>query len=138
MTRDGSVVCFWADGEHKFRLGIGELRELQEKTDCGPYVLYERLRTYAWRVDDVRETIRIGLIGAGMAPFKAHKLITRYFDELERPLVDHVPAALRIVGTALHGPLDEQPGKKTPAKAKRKPTRKEGSPLPGSTATAQS
>jgi hypothetical protein len=137
MSRDGSVTYFWGDGEHRFRLPIGHLRELQEKTDCGPYRIFDRLRTGDWRVDDVRETIRLGLIGGGMKPFDAHRLVVRYFDEYGLALLDHIPAALQILTAALLGPQDEPLGKKAPAKAKRKPTRKEGSPLPGSTAPAQ-
>lgn len=126
-ARDGSCVYFWGDKEHRFRLAIGHLRELQEKTDVGPYRLFERLRSGDWRVDDLRETIRLGLIGGGMKPFDAHRLIVRYFDEYGLVLLDHVPAALQIMTAALLGPPDEPLGKAKPAKAESKPTRKAGS-----------
>ena len=54
----------FADGTYPFRLGGGELRQLQRVTDCGPLELYRRLLSGNWRVDDVPETIRLGLIGA--------------------------------------------------------------------------
>lgn len=138
MSRDGSIELFWGDGEHLFRLPIGHLRELQEKTDCGPYRIWMRLREHDWRVDEVRETIRLGLIGGGMKPFDAHRLVVRYIDEFGLPLLDHVPAALSILTAALIGPPEEQLGKPAPAKAKRKPTQKAGSRSPAITDQARS
>lgn len=137
MTRNGSVTTFWADGEYTFRLAIGQLRELQEKTGVGPYKLYERLIRGEWRADDVREAIRLGLIGGGLKPADAHKLVGDHFDQYGMPLIDHVPAALEIMAAALIGPDDEPLGKDEPVKAKRKSarTRKGGSSSRTSTGT---
>ena len=71
MSRNAEVTLAWGDGEYKFRLGIGEVRELQEKTSCGPYFLLGRVDGGQWFIDDLRETIRIGLIGGGLEPVKA-------------------------------------------------------------------
>ena len=78
MSRGGEVTLDFGDGAHTFRLRLGELRELQDKTDCGPELLLMRMQAKAWRVDDVRETLRLGLIGGGMKPIEALKLINRY------------------------------------------------------------
>lgn len=65
-----------------------------------------------WRVEDVRETIRLGLIGAGMTPTDAFGLVTRYVDDLARsPLVDNVGIAAAILHHALTAPEGEKPGK---------------------------
>lgn len=109
MSRDGSTTFVWGDGEHQFKLAIGQLRELQENVDAGPAFILERLQTGRWMVDDIREPIRLGLIGGGMKPADAHKLVVRYVDE--RPLLENLPAARAILLVALVGAGDEEPGK---------------------------
>ena len=65
-----------------------------------------------WRVEDVRETIRLGLIGAGMTPTDAFGMVTRYVDDLQHsPLVDNVGIAAAILHHALTAPEGERPGK---------------------------
>lgn len=114
MSRDGSISFKWADGMHTFRLGIGQIRELQEKVDAGPLWLHNRIRDGAWRVDDLRETIRLGLIGGGAKPLDALSLVERYVDD--QPLDDSVYPAMVILSVALFGPLDgETPGKREAA-----------------------
>jgi hypothetical protein len=109
MSADASVTLTWADGEHKFRLAIGQLRELQEKTDAGPVEVLDRLATRRWRLDDVRETLRLGLIGGGMAPVKALGLVKRYVDE--RPLMESLPAAQAVLLAAIVGVPEDEVGK---------------------------
>lgn len=132
MSRDGSVSFVWGDGEHRFRLAIGEWRELQEKTGVGPAELLQRVNTGRWRVDDIRETLRIGLIGGGMKPVEATSLVTRYVDVF--PLMDNVPPAQAILISALIGPVDEPVGKKERRRPRTGATRKGASPSPTSTA----
>lgn len=60
------IVLPFADGVYAFALKWGRLQELQEKTDCGPLELYTRLLSGRWRMQDVRETIRLGLIQGGV------------------------------------------------------------------------
>lgn len=101
MSRSGQVSFAWADGEHTFALKIGQLIELQEKCDAGPPMILTRLEAGAWRVSDVRETIRLGLIGGGMSPTDALKLTIRYVDE--RPLGESSLVAQLILAAALFG-----------------------------------
>lgn len=110
MSRHGDVTFDWADGEHTFRLALKELRELQEKCDAGPLVIFRRLTHGDWRIDDLRETIRLGLIGGGMEPAKALSLTRSYVDD--RPLMESVEPALRVMSAALMGPPDEEFKKK--------------------------
>ena len=109
--RDARINAFFGDGDHDFRLGIGELRELQEKCGVGPGVLEKRLRTLSndWRVDDVREVLRVGLCGGGMKPPTAHLLVTRYVDELPA-WADNVELAHRVVISAFVGSQLEEGG----------------------------
>lgn len=78
----------FADGTYPFRLGAGEARELQRITDCGPLELYRRLLAGNWRVDDVTETIRLGLIGARK---KGHRALVR---DVEVEITDSKAIAL--------------------------------------------
>ncbi len=65
-----------------------------------------------WRVEDVRETIRLGLIGAGMTPTDAFVAVSRYVDQTEKyPLIDNVGIAAGILHHALTAPVGEDPGK---------------------------
>lgn len=110
MSRDASISLDWADGHHTFRLPIGQLRELQEKTGVGPLRLLHRLMDGSWMVDDAREIMRLGLIGGGMEPAQALRLVQRYVDA--RPLVEAQAPAMLVLGAALHGTDQEgHPGK---------------------------
>ena len=109
MSADASVTITWGDGDHRFRLAIGQLRELQEKCAAGPMEVLDRLATRRWRVDDVRETIRLGLIGGGLEPIKALPLVKHYIDE--RPIMESVPAAQAVLIAALIGVEEDPAGK---------------------------
>lgn len=132
MSRNGDITLEWADGDHLFRLGLGELRELQEKTGHGPAMLARRIVSSEFFVDDVREVLRLGLIGGGAEPRDALRLIGRYCDE--RPLLESTEPALRILQAALLGPEDDTPGKAMAAKETQGTTG--ASPSPPSTAPA--
>lgn len=108
MSGSAKVTFTWGDGEHCFRLAIGGLRELQEKCNAGPAQIYTRLGDGTWRVDDIRETLRIGLIGGGMNPTDAHVLVSRYVDA--RPLAENIFPAMTVVGAALLGVPDDPVG----------------------------
>lgn len=107
MSRPGTVVLEWADGEHVFRLGYGQLEELQDKTDCGPITLLDRLRNGGWRAGDIRETIRLGLIGGGAKPGDALSLVRRYVEGYETSLLDNAPIASAILLSALAATKDQ-------------------------------
>lgn len=109
-NRNGRIELEFADGTYGFRLAIGELEELQEKTDCGPYTLLRRLLANDWKVDDVRQTIRLGLMGGGTEPIAAKKLVERYVDQ-RSDWLNNAMIAQAIVSAALVGAPEEEPGK---------------------------
>lgn len=134
MAKAGTIELIWADGEYPFRLGIGQLRELQDKTTCGPLELFRRLGQGTWRVDDVRETLRVALIGGGMKPDDALRLVRLYVDE--RPLTESVLPAQAVLMMALYGNAeDQQPGETVRRGSESGQT--EGSPTPKSTVQVQ-
>lgn len=107
--RSGEVVQAFGDGEHTFRLGIKQLEELQEKCDAGPLMVMRRLLDGGWRLADVRDTVRLGLIGGGMTSAEAIKLVARYCSEGQ--LSEGVVVAQAVLGVAIFGPGEEEPGK---------------------------
>lgn len=101
----------FGDAIHTFRLDLAGLRELQDKTDCGPAFLLSRIVSGQWRVDDLRETLRIGLVRGGLEPVKALVLMERYFDP--GPYGVHMGLAALVLQAAIFEPEElEIPGKK--------------------------
>ena len=75
-VEDGTVALQFGDAEYSFRIAFGQWRELQESVNkprleigeppLGPMALLRALlEGNAWP-HDVREVIRLGLIGGGM------------------------------------------------------------------------
>lgn len=118
------VTLDWGDGTYLFRLSVAGLLELEEKTNSPFTVIYDRLNAGKFSSADLRETIRLGLIGGGMAPPKAKTLVERYVDG--RPRLESWPHARAILGAVLFGfevaplgnpeaaPSDESPNASTP------------------------
>jgi len=133
VSRDASLTLDWADGTYPFRLAIGELRELQEKVDCGPLVLFRRLQDGSWRVDDMAQILRLGLIGGGMTPAEALRLTRVYVEQ--RPPLENVLHAQGVLWVALAGAPDEAAvQKKSAGKQRRSPnSRKANGASPRST-----
>lgn len=111
QNRNGTIETDFGDGTHRFRLGIGQLEELQEKTGVGPFALMQRLLSGEWLVADVREPIRLGLIGGGLDPLKALNLTRRYVDDIPHWALNAL-LAKAIVGAAIMGAPEEAASKK--------------------------
>lgn len=140
MSSDGNTTLDWADGTYTFRLGLGELQEHDEKISegrpmgypSGPLAVLSRLWDGTWKIADVRETIRLGLIGGGLPPANALKLVRRYVDD--QPLIPNVGLAVLILAEAV-GIEKQDPNAGKPAPAQ---TRGRGRKTTGSTSRASS
>lgn len=99
--RTGTINIVWGDGEHTFRLPIEQLEEHGEKLNRGPLAVLRRLDSGDWEPREIYETVRLGLIGGGMAPVAALGLARRYC--LDRPLTESLPVATAVLGAALFG-----------------------------------
>jgi hypothetical protein len=108
MSRDAKITVTWADDDYLFRLGWGELEELQEVCNAGPYALLARLYDESWRIADISETIRLGLIGGGMKPTDALKKVRAYVRD--RPPMESLHFAQAILSAGVIGVEDEKPG----------------------------
>ncbi len=108
MARDARIELDWADGTYAFRLAWGQLVELQEKCDAGPYVVLNRLYSGQWRMEDIAHTIRLGLIGGGLSPVDALRLARTYVEA--RPPLENVLVAQVALAAGLQGAPDETVG----------------------------
>lgn len=110
------ITADWGDKTYSFRLAWGEWQELDTLLQIGPQELYSKLLRGTYRYNWPREVIRCGLIGAGMEPGQALKLVRLYCEE--RPILDNTALALRIVEAAMFTPekKDEKPGEAVAAK----------------------
>lgn len=105
---------FFGDSEHKFALPFPLIEELQRKTGVSIGILFQRVRGLTFSIADIRETIRLGLIGGGMEPVEAFKLVKTYVEN--RPLVETMPVALSILELVWFGsPADSQDVKEAAA-----------------------
>lgn len=132
MSRSAEIVLPFGGEDRVFRLPIGRLRALQEKTDCGPMELLSRFSEGRWRVDDLRETIFQGLQGGGMPSPDASRLMKTDFDDL--PLQQFVFTAQGIVLAAVVGSEDEDLGEQRGEASQTTPSPEEKSGSPVSTA----
>lgn len=105
----GLITRDWADGTYSFRIAYGQWLELQESCHAGPLEIYTALLMRRWRVEHIREIVRVGLIGAGTDPATALRLVKRHVED--RPIMESVEIALNIVAAALAIPAGEpKPG----------------------------
>lgn len=115
--------------ERAFRVLLGELRAIQQACDCGPAVVGQRLARCAqvkqenpqasvyqllalglgeWRVEDVREPILQGLIGGGLSPNDATRLVREHLDGRGfKGLVENVELALLCIAAGLQDDEDD-------------------------------
>lgn len=105
MSRDASITLEWAGEDRHFRLGMAELARLQEARDEGPFMTFSRLHSANWRLEDVREVIRFGLIGGGMPEGEAARLVRR---EMEAPPFFNLPIAMKVMAAGFKGAPDEE------------------------------
>lgn len=138
---NGKIELNWADGTYAFNIAkVAQALELEEKCGVGVAEIFDRLRTGRWWVNDVRETLRLGLIGGGLEPIRALKIVRRYVDE--RPWSESVQVALAVLMAAIVGVPGDDVGKKPAAEPTANEDRPpssapmDGSSAPPSTASA--
>ena len=109
MSRAGKTPPLeWADGTYEFALGWGALLELQDACNAGPFVVLARLAANQWMMQDISTTIRLGLIGGGLEPVKALRLVKDYVES--RPPMENASFARGILEVSLMGAPEEPPG----------------------------
>lgn len=124
----------WPGGEHSFRLAVGEMRALEQRCDAGVVVILMRLLGQSWKIDDVVQVLRLGLIGGGMAEKEAQTTIDKALDTASLMALS-VPAA-DVLRRFVMWEGDDQPGEAHAGKAK-SPTRSKTEKPDGQATTAQ-
>ena len=81
--RHAAIELDYGDGIYTFRLGLGEIEELERKCDLGIFQIVTRLspQIRTCKLQEISEVIRIGLIGGGTKPADALALVRRYVDQ---------------------------------------------------------
>lgn len=105
-----SVQREFAGRRRRFELRIGEIGELERHCDAGIGAILVRLATMNFKASDIRETVRLGLMGGGETEAEATHLTLYYVDK--RPLGDSLQLASDIVNACVNGVVDEgkEPG----------------------------
>ena len=101
-------IAFFGDGEKRFTLTDPMIAELERITDTGIGALYLRIVASQFRLIELSEIIRLGLIGAGTNPETAMRLVETYAKD--RPLAEVFPLALDILDARWSGKLEVQNG----------------------------
>lgn len=159
MSRYGEITLDWGgEAERLFRLKIGQLVRLQEKTGCGPLGIVARCQVSMaalglqahkdWlnlshlnlsqvaEKTHVREVFIQGLVGAGVALPEADKLVREYVDE--RPLAENLLACIQICNAHIYGAEDEDAMGESEAAAAASPRSPMANTASGTTASTPS
>jgi hypothetical protein len=96
-----STSHFFGDGKKTFRLTAPLIVELERKTGTGIGSITKRLFANEFTFGDVREVIRLGLIGGGEKPERAEELVAAYVDR--EPLGHSYSLAVSLLETAFFG-----------------------------------
>lgn len=105
-VRSAKITKFFGDGPHDFCMRIGEIEELQELTEVGLLSTLDRITMMF--IKDIKEVLRLGLIGGGLDKAKAYQLVTRHV--VEAYLIDAASLAGEVVQAALRGAPEDAPG----------------------------
>lgn len=93
--------AFFGDAERSFTLTDPMIAELERLTGTGIGGLFLRLTRSDFRLGDLVEIIRLGLIGAGTAPEDAARLVETY--ARHRPIAEILPLALDVLDARWNG-----------------------------------
>lgn len=93
--------AFFGDGERDFRLTDQMVLELERLTATGIGGLFLRMTRNDFRLVDLIEIIRLGLIGGGTNPEDATRLVETY--ARHRPIGEILPLALDVLDARWSG-----------------------------------
>lgn len=85
----------------RFELRLGEIRELERLCGAGIAAIYARVAMLQFKIDDIRETIRLGLIGGGTDHPEAEAIVRFSVDG--RPVNNSVQLAADILKAIFEG-----------------------------------
>lgn len=96
------LIREWAGTERLFRLTFGGVMDLEQACGgTGIGVIFQRISTGRFEARDVHECIRLALIGGGMGPLDAKRLMASHFDK--RGYLDNAQVAGDILLAVMAG-----------------------------------
>lgn len=98
-------VAFFGDRDHTFHLTPAMIRELEAVTGTGIGAIYRRLTDRDFRHGDMLAVIRLGLIGGGLAPEIAARLVATYAEPT--PILEVYRLALDVLTVLFFGKIEE-------------------------------
>ncbi len=99
-------TAFFGDGDYTFALTDDMIAELERKADLGIGAFYLRAVNMQFKLADLIEVIRLGLIGGGTTPKRAAQLTDTY--ARNRPIDDLYPLALDVLDARWGGAVDDE------------------------------
>lgn len=115
-NRSAKIELPFGDDTHIFKLGYGQLKEIQDKVDAGPAFILDSLFHGTWRLEYVREVIRCGLVGGGMSASDAIRMVKTYVEDTEAyPIAQNLVTTSQILMAAICGVEEEDQEKKAHA-----------------------
>lgn len=99
-------TAFFGDAEHAFALTDPMIAELERLSDLGIGAIYLRLVRAQFKLADLVEIIRLGLVGGGTAPDAAMRLVDTY--ARNQPLERLYPLAFDILDARWSGAPAEE------------------------------
>jgi len=94
--------AFFGDAEYPFRLSPPLITELERLSGMGIGALCQQLFAMNFRHADMLATIRLALIGGGMAHGEAERMVRTYAADL--PMMNAYPLAVDILDRLWNGP----------------------------------
>lgn len=77
MTDTAEVSFVFGGEERTFKLGWKQILELEDRTGLGTQALLEAIGNGTHKDSHLFHALRLGLIGAGVEPDAAHRIMTR-------------------------------------------------------------
>jgi hypothetical protein len=97
MVKRADVTLEWANGEYLFALKGREIEALEAEcinpstngVGIGLGAIWARVMGGTWYRSDIRNIIRLGLMGGGMGPIEANRMCKTYVDDV--PISSQMP-----------------------------------------------
>lgn len=109
MSADGSIEIEWAGDLRTFRLPIDQLSALEDACGSGCSEIFGRLETSRWGIRDVKETLRLGLLGGKTEGKIAKRLVDDHV--VDGKIFESVLIARSVLAAAIFGRPDDPVGK---------------------------
>jgi len=106
MSTYARFTELFADGEYTFDLDIDQAIEFEKKLEKSLYATCINMTRGIWFVEDVKEIVRLALIGGGMRPVDALRLVTTYVEK--RPIAENTALCVRILEAAFFGQEEKE------------------------------